>query len=110
MNFTYNSEEVKTFELYIELLSNEEWDYEYELNDKDFSIKYSDRDNLSREEAQDEMERILSDVTINLDHSIGNLQEAFLGAIEIDLNDIKEWHFEIEYEDQSQIAAKFDRS
>ncbi|WP_344913984.1 YusW family protein, partial [Amphibacillus indicireducens] len=86
------------------------WEYEYDLRDQDFSVEYDNQDNLTGQAAQEEMERILSKVTIDIDQSIGELKTAFLAAITVDSAEIEEWDFEVEFEDQTTIGAKFDRS
>lgn len=101
---------VDEFKLDIEFTDRSEWDYEYELNDREFSIEYSDRDNLSGQAAQDEMDRILSEVTIDLDQSIGDLNANFLNAIEVNFSELEEWDFEVEFEDKMKISAHYDRS
>lgn len=100
---------VNELDLDIEFLSGEEWAYEYELNDQDFSIEYSDQNDLHGEDAKTEMEDILSEVTIDLDQSLGTLAGDFLTAIDRDFSELKEWSFEVEFEDQMKLAVKFDR-
>jgi len=100
---------IDEFNMDIRFVNREEWDYEYERDDSDFSIEYSDREDLSNEESLDEMERILTEVTIDLDQSIGDLKAAFLSSIDVDFSEVEEWDFEVEFEDQMKIGAKFDR-
>lgn len=104
------SDTIDEFEMDIEFSSRDEWEYDYDLDDQDFSVKYGHQDNLNGQSARDEVERILSEVTIDLDQSIGELKDAFLTAIDVDPIEIEEWDFEVEFEDQSKIAARFDRS
>lgn len=107
---TGQSDTIHEFDMDIEFTSRDKWEYEYDLRDQDFSVEYDNQDNLTGQAAQEEMERILSEVTIDLDQSIGELQAAFLAAIDVDPAELEEWDFEVEFEDQTTIAAKFDRS
>lgn len=104
------SDTINDFEMDIEFTSRDKWEYEYDLREQDFSVEYDNQDNLNGQEAREEMERILSEVTIDLDQSIGELKAAFLAAIDVDPSELEEWDFEVEFEDQTTIGAKFDRS
>jgi len=104
------SNTVHEFDMDIGFLSGDEWEYKYELNKQEFIIEYSDRDDLFDQEAQDRMESILSEVQIDLDQSIGSLKENFLAAIDVSSDELAEWDFEVEFEDEMKIAAKFEQS
>ncbi|HHU20420.1 MAG TPA: hypothetical protein GXZ58_09470 [Bacilli bacterium] len=107
---TGQSDTIDEFDMDIEFVSRDNWEYEYDLRDQDFSVEYDNQDNLTGQAAQEEMERILSEVTINLDQSIGELKAAFLASIAVDQAELEKWSFEVEFEDRTKIAARFDRS
>lgn len=97
---------INEFDLEIRFVSNGKWDYEYDLREQEFKIEYHNRDNLNGQDAQKEVERIISAVNIDLDQSIGSLRESLLSAIDADASNVDAWEFEVEYEDQMRIGVK----
>lgn len=101
-----NNDTVDEFEMEIDFKSGVEWEYDYDLRDSEFEIEYSDRNDLSGQEAKNEMERILSSVSIGLDKSIAGMKKEFLAAVEVTEDKVKEWEFEVEYMNGETIKAK----
>lgn len=100
---------VDEFDMDIKFTSGAEWDYEYDLDDSEFDIDYSDGTDLDGEDAKNEVERILSKVAIGLDKSIVGMKNDFLAAIDVNEDEIKEWDFEVEYMNGETIKAKHDK-
>lgn len=73
-----NEEWSYDFDIDIKFTSRDKWEYDYDLRDQEFSVEYDHQDNLNGHAAPEEMERILSEVTIDIDQSIGELKAAFL--------------------------------
>lgn len=99
---------IDDFDMDIKFASGAEWEYEYELEDEEFKIEYSDSTNLHGKEAQTEIERILSEVIIGLDHSISEMKKDFLSTIDVNEDDIREWDFEVEYVTGEKIQVEHD--
>ena len=99
---------IDDFDMDIKFGSGAKWEYEYKLRDSEFKIEYSDGTDLRGKEAQDEMENILSEVTIGLEQSISQLKKDFLAAVNVNEDDITEWDFELKYTTGEKIKAKHD--
>ncbi len=99
---------IDEFDMDIKFTSGAEWDYEYDLDDPEFEVEYSDGNDLDGQDAKNEMERILSEVEIGLDKSIAQMKKDFLAAIDVNEDEIKEWDFEVEFQNGETIKAKHD--
>ena len=99
---------IDDFDMDIKFEAGAKWEYEYKLRDSEFKIEYSDGTDLRGKEAQDEMENILSEVTIGLEQSISQLKKDFLAAVNVNEDDITEWDFELKYTTGEKIKAKHD--
>jgi hypothetical protein len=99
---------INKFEMDIKFRSGQEWEYDYDVDDLDFEIEYGDGVRLRGAEARQEIEYVLSSMTIEPERSIGEVKAQCIAVLELDEADIREWDCEIEYSNGETIKVKHD--
>ena len=109
IDFKYDREEssenrqVKEFDLEIDFMDGSEWDFDYDLDD-DYEIK--GRENLSGQEAKERIEELIAAIDVSMDSTIREIADNLFDHLSINLEDVKEFDLDIEYEDGSEIDVK----
>ncbi|MCM3762911.1 YusW family protein [Alkalihalobacillus oceani] len=101
---------VKEFDLDLDFVDGGDWDYDYEVNGE-VRAKVEKEDNgekreISGEEAQQEIESILSQVVIDQARTTESITSDILDILEVPQDQLKQFTLEIEYQDGERLDFK----
>ncbi|MCM3716490.1 YusW family protein [Halalkalibacter oceani] len=101
---------VKEFDLDLDFANGGDWDYDYEVNGE-IRAEVEKEDNGEKresrgEEAQQEIESILSQVVIDQSRTTESITNDILELLEIPQDELKQLTLEIEYQDGERLDFK----
>ncbi|PTL38228.1 YusW family protein [Alkalicoccus saliphilus] len=100
-----NAEDVTEFDLHIEFQDDTEWEYELERDDlDDTEVDRDGEESLSGEAALEEIEGILSEMTINTDRPLEDMIQEALEATGASADEVDDVDLEIKFSDGEEIT------
>lgn len=97
---------VKEFELSLEFLNDDKWEYEYRVvnGSIDAEIEIDNgRDIEGTDEAVEEIENLLQNVVIDEARNQDEMIDDILGLLDVSRDELEEFELEIDYEDGTKI-------
>lgn len=90
---------VYLFDLHLEFLNDEEWEYEYELDDSDdMEIDRDGEETISGDDAAAEIEELLGQINITTDRPLMDMKQEVLEALGVSEDELEDMDLEIEYD------------
>lgn len=109
--FSYNIDDIKEFELEIELLNDNEIDYKFDGRDNEAKVERENGQEmvLTGQDAIDEVFSLLESIEINLERPLSDMIEDVLNYLEIAMDELDQLELEIQLNDSEEIGFKYDR-
>lgn len=90
---------VYLFDLHLEFLNDEEWEYEYELDDSDdMEIDRDGEETILGDDAAAEIEELLGQINITTDRPLMDMKQEVLEALDVSEDELEDMDLEIEYD------------
>lgn len=109
--FIYSVDNIAEFKLEIELLNEDEIDYDFNRNENRAKIQRENGEEieLTGQEAMDEIFNMLENIEVNLDRTLNDMMEDALTYLEISMDEVNEFELELEFLDSKEIDFKYDK-
>lgn len=91
--FEYSFDNIREFELEIELLDGQEVEYQY----------------MSNGNNRDEAINLLESIEVNLDRSLNEMMDEVLESLDMERGQVKEFELQLEFSDSKEIDFKYKR-
>lgn len=98
-------EDVVEFDLHIEFSDDTEWEYEFERDDlEDMEVDRDGEESLSGEAAMEEIEALLSELSIDTERTLEEMIQEALEASGAPMDEVEDVDMEIKYADGEEIV------
>ncbi|WP_416149968.1 YusW family protein [Salipaludibacillus sp. HK11] len=99
--------DVYEFDLHVEFLNGEEWEFEYERDDEeDMEIERDGEEAILGADARLEIEEILTEINITKDRPLMEMKEEVLSVLDVSIEEVEDFDLEMKYD--SGEAIEFD--
>lgn len=110
--FTFVVDNIEDFELEIELINDDEIDYDFDRSDNEAKVERDDGQELylTGDEARDKVFELIDNIHISYDEPLNDMMDEVLEYLNISRDDIDDFEVEVEFLESKEIDFKYDRA